>query len=55
MTDIPFTIIFYVNDVAASCTFYTRILERGPVESSPNFAMYELKSGGKFDCGHAPM
>jgi catechol 2,3-dioxygenase-like lactoylglutathione lyase family enzyme len=47
MTDTPFTIIYYVSDVAASCDFYTRLLESKPVESSPNFALYALKSGGK--------
>jgi catechol 2,3-dioxygenase-like lactoylglutathione lyase family enzyme len=48
MTDMRLTLIFYVADVAKSCTFYTRILEREPVEASPNFAMYALKSGTMF-------
>ena len=48
MTETRFTIIFYVGDVAKSLDFYTRILERDPVESSPNFAMYELKPGTMF-------
>ena len=48
MTEMRPTLIFYVADVAKSCTFYTRILAREPVESSPNFAMYALKSGTMF-------
>jgi len=48
MINTPFTIINYVSNVPASCAFYTRIFERGPIESSPNFAMYELQSGAKF-------
>ena len=48
MTETPFTIIFYVRDVASSCSVYNRLFERHPVELSANFAMYELKSGGKF-------
>ena len=48
MINTPFTVIYYVSNVPASCAFYTRIFERGPIESSPNFAMYELQSGAKF-------
>ena len=48
MTETRFTIIFYVTDVARSCTFYTRLLGSEPVEASPNFAMYALKSGVTF-------
>ena len=48
MTETPFTIIFYVTDVAKSCTFYTRLLGCEPVEASPNFAMYALKGGAMF-------
>jgi catechol 2,3-dioxygenase-like lactoylglutathione lyase family enzyme len=45
MTQTPFTIINYVGNVAASCDFYNRLLECEPAESSPNFALYNLKSG----------
>jgi len=48
MTETPFTIIFYVTDVAKSCAFYTRLFECEPVEAAPNFAMYALKSGAMF-------
>ena len=45
MTETPFTVIFYVADVARSCDFYTRVLGRAPVDASANFAMYLLSGG----------
>jgi catechol 2,3-dioxygenase-like lactoylglutathione lyase family enzyme len=47
MNETPFTFIFYVGDVAKSCTFYTRVLGYEPEESSPNFALCSLRNGGK--------
>ncbi len=38
MSEINF-ILLYVEDVARSAAFYTRLLEKPVVESSPNFAM----------------
>ena len=52
MTDIPFTIIFYVNDVAASCTFYVHSEFPAPRPTSPCMSSSPVASS---DCGHAPM
>jgi predicted lactoylglutathione lyase len=41
----PNSILLYVADVGASTAFYTTLLDKQPVESSPNFAMYALASG----------
>jgi catechol 2,3-dioxygenase-like lactoylglutathione lyase family enzyme len=41
----PSTVILYVEKVDSSCAFYTAILDRPPVEQSPNFAMYALEGG----------
>ncbi len=41
----PTTIILYVENVASSCGFYTTLLDKAPVEQSPNFAMYAMASG----------
>ena len=38
MTDVTFLLV-YVEDVAASRSFYASILGRGAIESSPTFAM----------------
>ncbi len=45
MTPKPSTLILYVENVAASCAFYTGLLERPPAGHSPNFAMYPLEGG----------
>ncbi len=45
MTPKPSTLILYVESVAKSCAFYTGLLERPPVDESPNFAMYALEGG----------
>ncbi len=41
----PNFIILYVNDPVASTALYASLLERQPVEASPNFAMFALDSG----------
>ncbi len=41
----PNFFILYVDSPAASATFYSRLLGREPVESSPTFAMFALSSG----------
>lgn len=41
----PTFIILYVNNIEASTAFYTDLLGRSPVESSPNFAGFVLESG----------
>jgi catechol 2,3-dioxygenase-like lactoylglutathione lyase family enzyme len=41
----PNFILLYVANPAASAAFYGDLLGRGPVESSPTFAMFALASG----------
>lgn len=41
----PSFILLYVDSPAASVAFYTELLGRAPVESSPTFAMFALQSG----------
>ena len=41
----PNFLIFYVESVKASSTFYADLLGREPVEASANFAMFALESG----------
>lgn len=41
----PNFLLLYVDSPAASAAFYTGLLETGPVESSPTFAMFALESG----------
>jgi predicted lactoylglutathione lyase len=41
----PNLVIFYVADAARSTKFYASLLNSQPVESSPTFAMFVLKSG----------
>lgn len=41
----PNFIILYVGKLEASVAFYTDLLGRPPVESSPNFAGFALESG----------
>jgi catechol 2,3-dioxygenase-like lactoylglutathione lyase family enzyme len=41
----PNFLIFYVESVKASSTFYADLLGREPVEASTNFAMFALESG----------
>ena len=39
------SILLYVTDAAASARYYERILGQKPVEASPTFAIFFLKSG----------
>lgn len=41
----PNFFILYVDSPAKSAEFYSRLLGRAPVESSPTFAMFALSSG----------
>lgn len=41
----PDLMLLYVNDPAASARFYGDLLDRQPIETSPGFAMLELKPG----------
>jgi catechol 2,3-dioxygenase-like lactoylglutathione lyase family enzyme len=44
---LPHFVLFYVDDPQASASFYARLLDREPLESSPNFVMFELAPGLK--------
>jgi catechol 2,3-dioxygenase-like lactoylglutathione lyase family enzyme len=44
MPDVNF-VILYVESPQASAAFYTDLLGRPPVESSPTFAMFAMESG----------
>ena len=46
MTD-PNFIILYVEDAATSAAFYSDLLGKAPIESSPAFAMFVLANGLK--------
>ena len=39
---LPHFILLYVDDPQASAAFYARLLDRQPLDSSPNFVMFEL-------------
>jgi catechol 2,3-dioxygenase-like lactoylglutathione lyase family enzyme len=41
----PNFVILYVESVRESAAFYAELLGKGPVESSPNFAMFAWRSG----------
>lgn len=41
----PNFVILYVENPAESAAFYTDLLGRAPVESSPTFVMFALESG----------
>ncbi len=41
----PNFILLYVANPASSVAFYEKLLERKPIEASPNFAMFALKDG----------
>ncbi|AZZ93488.1 drug:proton antiporter [Hahella sp. KA22] len=43
----PSYIILYVSDMPVSTAFYSDILGKAPVESSPGFSMFVLESGWK--------
>jgi catechol 2,3-dioxygenase-like lactoylglutathione lyase family enzyme len=40
--DLPHFVLLYVNEPQKSAAFYARLLDRQPLESSPNFVMFEL-------------
>jgi predicted enzyme related to lactoylglutathione lyase len=39
---LPHFVLLYVDDPQASATFYARLLDRQPLDSLSNFAMFEL-------------
>ena len=39
---LPHFVLLYVDEPKASAAFYARLLGRQPLESSPNFVMFEL-------------
>jgi predicted enzyme related to lactoylglutathione lyase len=39
---LPHFILLYVDDPQSSAAFYARLLDRQPLDASPNFAMFEL-------------
>jgi predicted enzyme related to lactoylglutathione lyase len=41
----PTFVLLYVNDPTASAAFYATLLGHPPVESSPTFVMFALRSG----------
>ena len=41
----PNFIILYVDNPLRSADFYTRLLKKPPIQTSPNFAMFALDSG----------
>lgn len=45
MTPTASSLILYVEKVDASIAFYARALGRAPVETLPNFAMFDLGNG----------
>jgi catechol 2,3-dioxygenase-like lactoylglutathione lyase family enzyme len=42
---LPHFILLYVAEPEASAAFYAGLLDRQPLESSPNFVMFELSPG----------
>src|SRR3984957_13321617 len=39
---LPHFVLLYVNEPLVSAAFYARLLDRQPLDSSPNFVMFEL-------------
>jgi catechol 2,3-dioxygenase-like lactoylglutathione lyase family enzyme len=39
---LPHFVLLYVDEPQKSAAFYARLLDREPLESSPNFVMFEL-------------
>jgi catechol 2,3-dioxygenase-like lactoylglutathione lyase family enzyme len=39
---LPHFVLLYVDEPQASAAFYARLLDRQPLDSSPNFVMFEL-------------
>ena len=42
---LPHFVLLYVDEPQRSAAFYARLLDRQPLESSPNFVMFELAPG----------
>jgi predicted enzyme related to lactoylglutathione lyase len=42
---LPHFVLLYVEEPQASAAFYARLLDREPLDSSPNFVMFELSPG----------
>src|SRR6185437_12041092 len=42
---LPHFVLLYVDEPQASAAFYARLLDRQPIDSSPNFVMFELAPG----------
>jgi hypothetical protein len=42
---LPHFVLLYVNEPEKSAVFNARLLDRKPLESSPNFVMFELAPG----------
>jgi predicted enzyme related to lactoylglutathione lyase len=42
---LPHFVLLYVNEPQVSAAFYARLLDRQPLDSSPNFVMFELSPG----------
>src|SRR5215469_11995577 len=42
---LPHFVLLYVDEPQASAAFYARLLDREPLDSSPNFVMFELAPG----------
>jgi len=41
----PHFVLLYVDEPQTSADFYTRLLDRQPLDSAPNFVMFELAPG----------
>ena len=41
----PHFVLLYVDEPEKSAAFYARLLDRQPLDSSPNFVMFELAPG----------
>ena len=42
---LPHFVLLYVDEPEKSADFYARVLDRQPLDSSPNFVMFELAPG----------
>ncbi len=42
---LPHFVLLYVDEPQTSAAFYARLLDRQPLDSSPNFVMFELAPG----------
>jgi catechol 2,3-dioxygenase-like lactoylglutathione lyase family enzyme len=42
---LPHFVLLYVDEPQKSADFYARLLDRKPLDSSPNFVMFELAPG----------